>query len=207
MTAPENAPASSATLAQQALEIYDARGEFAMLPFTMDRARPKDQGDDDHGDWIDRGYLLLDDGSDITHLNGTYMFGWHSTETGHQTHVQRHSAMPDDGRPSPTRSNPLPIIAWPHLYNAWESVMDIVEHRAGNEGRDSIITDPDVAYKLAPSLNNAIRRAITQANTSDYVSKYVDNISQDVANAAIEMMPLQELQALIDHANATGVKA
>ena len=207
MTTPSQAHAPSVTLAQQALEVYDQKGEFAMLPFAMAHCRPKDEADDDHSDWTERGYLLLDDGSDITHLGGCYHFGWHSRETGFETHVQRPSAMPDDGRPEPTSPTPRPVIAWPHLYNVWESfmdivwesVMDIVQYRASNDEGDRIITEPDVSYRLAPSLNNAIRQAIAKAETGGYIDKYADNIARDIADKTIELIQPHELAALVEH--------
>ena len=205
MTANEHAQASNATLAQQALAIYDTKGEFAMLPFAMNHCRPKDQ-DDDHDDWTESGYLLLDDGSDITHLNGHYYFGWHNRQTGHQTHVERTSQMPDDSRPEPTATKPLPVVPSPNLYTVWQSVMDAVENLYDQADGNPVIQQPDTSYRLAPSLNNAIRQAIAEAKTMHYLEKYSDAIDREVANAALTLLPPDEIQALVDFVAARGTE-
>ena len=193
---PEYAP--SITLAQQALEIYHQKGEFAMLPFIMNNFRPSEEN---KPDWQERGYCQLDDGSDVVHHKGKYIFGWHNQETGKQTHTQRYSAMPDNGRPEPTKTAETPVMKWPNREDVWSSVIDIIEFRSEKHTEKDVITETDVSYQLAPSLHHAISKAISDANNSKYVKKYVDNISTDIAEVAINMMQPDELQALIDHAS------
>ena len=77
MTTSEREYAPSAILAQQALNIYDRKGEFAVLPFMMNNIKPTHEA---KPDWLERGCCLMDDGSDIVHHGGSYVFGWHDPE-------------------------------------------------------------------------------------------------------------------------------
>ena len=86
MTTAQAQYAPSITLAQQALDTYDRKGEFAMLPFIMNNVR---SSEDSHHNWLQDGFCLLDDASDIIHSHGKYTFGWHSQETDQETHAQR----------------------------------------------------------------------------------------------------------------------
>ena len=197
MTTPEQQYAPSVTLAQQALNVYDRKGEFAMLPFMMENMSP---AEDSGANWQNHGYSLMDDGSDIVHHDGRYAFGWHDPETDRETTAERFSAMPDHGRPEPTKTAITPVMKWPNRDNVWSTVMDIVEYRSYRQTEDSVITEPDASYRIAPSLYHAISAAIDSAKTSDYVAKYVDNITRSVADAAVELVQPDELQALVDHA-------
>ena len=193
---PDNATtAPSITLSQQALEIYDQKGEFAMLPFAMNNVYTSE---DAPHDWEKRGYCLLDDGSDITHYNGQYMFGWHNGET--ETHTKRFSAMPEHGRPAPTKTHDTPVMKWPNRTEVWNALIDIVEHRSNKMTDEYVISEPDVTYRISPSLYHAISNAIEGAKTSNFVEKYTDDICSTIAAAAVLMIQPDELQALIDHA-------
>ena len=186
--------APSITLSQQALQIYDLKGEFAMLPFAMNNVYTSENVPHD---WETRGYCLLDDGSDITHYNGKYLFGWHNREK--ETHAERFSAMPEHGRPTPTKTHDTPVMKWPNRAEVWNAVADVVEHRS-DMTEECVFTEPDVSYRISPSLYHAISNAIEAAETSDFVQKYADNICSDIAAAAVLMIQPDELQALIDHA-------
>ena len=187
--------APSITLSQQALEIYDQKGEFAMITFAMNNVYTSE---DVPHDWEQRGYCLLDDGSDITHYNGQYMFGWHNGET--ETHAMRFSAMPEHSRPTPTKTRDTPVMKWPNRAEVWNAVADIVEHRSEKMTHEPVINEPNVTYRISPSLYHAISNAIEAAKTNDFVQKYADNICCDIAAAAVLMIQPDELQALIDHA-------
>ena len=204
MTTPEQKYSPSATLAQQALAIYDRKGEFAVLPFMMANIT---SADDAHANWTENGYCLMDDGSDVVHQAGAYVFGWHSPDTGHQVSAQRFSAMPDHGRPTPISAFARPVLRWPNRDNVWSAAMDIVESKYANTVQDDLIADPADSYRLAPSMYHAISTAIDEANTNDYVAKYADGISSDIAERAIAMVQPQELQALIHHLAETDAKA
>ena len=199
MTTTENRRKTHMTMAQQALDIYDQRGEFAMLPFIMAHVRPKQDPDEEHCEWTEQGYLLLDDGSDVTHRRGSYLFGWREHASGKQTHAERSSQMPDQGRPDPTGVDPIPAIRCPGLYDAWASAMDIVQNQAGREDEPPIIDEPDDSYRMAPSLNDTIRRAIRATNAEAYIEKHADRICQEIAAAALKLLPPDELQALSKH--------
>ena len=203
MTTPEQKYSPSATLAQQALDIYDHKGEFAALPFMMANIT---SADDAHANWTENGYCLMDDGSDVVHHAGVYVFGWHSSDTGYQTSARRFSAMPDHGRPTPTSEFATPVLRWPNRDNVWSAAMDIVETKYTDTDGDALIADPADSYRLAPSMYHAISTAIDEANTNDYVAKYVDGNSSDLAERAIAMVQPQELQALIHHLAETDAK-
>ena len=203
MTIPQQEHAPSVTLAQQALDVYDRRGEFAMLPFMMANMSP---AEDSGANWQNRGYGLMDDGSDIVHQDGRYAFGWHDPETDKETTAERFSAMPDHGRPEPTKTDVTPVMKWPNRNDVWSTVMDLVEYRSDKQAEDSVITEPDVSYRIAPSLYHAISAAIDSAETSHYVAKHVDNIARNVADEAVKLVQPDELQALVDHATNTEVE-
>ena len=192
---PEYAP--SITLAQQALEVYHKKGEFAMLPFMMNNVRPSEETNQN---WQERGYCLLDDGSVVIHNDGQYTFGWHDQNSDKETHTQRYSAMPDNGRPEPTKTDQTPVMKSPDHNDVWNSVVDIIEFRSDKQTDQPVITEADVTYRISPSLYHAISKAISEAQTHHYVEKYIDNISQDIADFAVNMVNPTELQALIDHA-------
>ena len=80
-------------MAQHAMDIYDHRGEFAMLPYIMRNAAP----DKSNEAWLQNGQLHLMDGSTIIHRKHAYIFSWH--EDGEHHEHQRPAAMPVDGRP------------------------------------------------------------------------------------------------------------
>ena len=196
MTAAQKQYAPSVTLAQQALNLYDQRGEFAMMTFMMNNIRTSEDGP---YHWQQNGYCALDDGSDILHQNGKYTFGWYNQETGKQTTHQRFSAMPNNGRPEPINSGGTPVIAWPDRNEVWSWVIQIIEVRSNKETDNYVITETDVSYRISPSLYHAISKAISEAKTNEYVAKYAPNICIDIAEAAIAMVQPDELQALIDH--------
>lgn len=187
--------APSITLSQQALQIYDQKGEFAMITFAMNNVYTSE---DVPHDWEQRGYCRLDDGSDITHYNGQYMFGWHNGEA--ETHAKRFSAMPEHGRPAPTKTHDTPVMKWPNRAEVWNTVANIIENRSDKMTDEYVITEPDVTYRISPSLYHAISNAIEAAKTGDFVGKYADNICSNIATAAVLMIQPDELQALIDHA-------
>ena len=187
--------APSISLSQQALEVYDQKGEFAMITFAMNNVYVSE---DVPIDWEQRGYCLLDDGSDISHYNGQYMFGWHKGEA--ETHAKRFSAMPENGRPTPTKTHDTPVMKWPNRAEVWNALVDIVEYRSNKMTDEYVISEPDVTYRISPSLYHAISNAIEAAKTNGFVEKYADTICSDIATAAVQMIQPDELQALIDHA-------
>ena len=155
MTAAQKQYAPSVTLAQQALNLYDQRGEFAMMTFMMNNIRTSEDGP---YHWQQNGYCALDDGSDILHQNGKYTFGWYNQETGKQTTHQRFSAMPNNGRPEPINSGGTPVIAWPDRNEVWSWVIQIIEVRSNKETDNYVITETDVSYRISPSLYHAISK-------------------------------------------------
>ena len=187
--------APSISLSQQALEVYDQKGEFAMITFAMSNVYTSE---DVPQDWEQRGYCLLDDGSSITHYNGQYLFVWHNGET--ETHAKRFAAMPENGRPTPTKTHDTPVMKWPNRAEVWNAVVNMVEHRSDKMTDQYVIIEPDVTYRISPSLYHAISNAMEGAKTRDSVEKYADNICSDIAAAAVLMIQPDELQALIDHA-------
>ena len=75
------------------MEIYDRRGEFAMLPYIVQNAAPHQSNEE----WLKTGQLHLMDGSTINHRKHAYSFSWHEDDEP-RAH-QRPAAMPVDGRP------------------------------------------------------------------------------------------------------------
>ena len=150
--------------------------------------------------WQERGFCLLDDGSDVLHQGGKYTFGWYNQLTRKQVNAQRSSSMPDNGRPEPTKMAETPVMQWPDRTEVWNAVMNIIEFISNNESEEYAITEADVSYRVAPSLYHAVSMAIAKVKTNDYIAKYADSICSDVATAAIAIMHPDELAALIDQA-------
>ena len=63
-------------ISQQAMNIIDDRGEFAMLPFAMASM----QADHSDQNWLEFGICIFDDGSIMNHSNGSYKFTWTDPE-------------------------------------------------------------------------------------------------------------------------------
>ena len=158
----ENIEVSSATLSQQALDIYDQSGEFAMLPFMMNNVRPSTN---DAENWEQRGYCQLDNGSAIVHAHEKYTFSWYNRETGEQSYTEHYSAMPETGRPEPTQRKELPVMSWPNRKTVWSAVIDIIEARSDYHTDECVITVPEISYWLSPSLYQSISRAIDKSKT------------------------------------------
>lgn len=202
MTLPERLHAPSITLAQQALEIHDRKGEFAMLVFAVANMKPTEQPED----WTEQGYCELDDGSDIVHQNGLYMFGWHQRQSGRHTHAIRHAAMPEDGRPDPFHTNPEPALILPNRSHITDALLDDVERRAHREPeRDGYaFAQHQDAYTLAPSLHHAVSVTLRSHHAGRrvdrYVERYVDAIARELADQAINLVAPDDLRALVDHA-------
>ena len=89
-------------MAQHAMDIYDHRGEFAMLPYIMNNATPHQSNEE----WLKTGQLHLRDGSTINHRKYAYSFSWQ--EDGEHRAHQRPAAMPVDGRPDVSDQAPNP---------------------------------------------------------------------------------------------------
>ena len=196
MTKQQQQHAPSMTLAEKALRIYDSRGEFATLPFLMASIRAIAEP----GCWIQDGFCLLEDGSKVQHRHGRYTFTWHDPATNQRTSVQRRSAMPDDGRPDPIKTQDTPVLSSPNYTDIWLQLLDTVESMSASPPRQIVIHDFDLTHQLAPSLHGAIMQAISETDTSQYTDSHFDNICRDVAAAAVALVQPQEFQALVDHA-------
>ena len=190
--------APSTTLAQQALTLYDEKGEFAMLPFLMANVSA---AEDVAQNWHERGYCLMDDGSDVIHHGGRYAFGWHNPATGKQTCTERFAAMPEHGRPNPTKTAETPVMRFPNRNDVWNALMDIVEHISDKLTSDNLIHDYVVSYEITPSLYHAISAAIASAKTDEYIAAYADEIAMKIARVAYKMVQPDEMKALIDYAS------
>ena len=191
-----NNHAPSITLAQQAMEIYQQRGEFAMVTFAIVNMRATDEPDR----WTSDGYCQLDDGSTILHQDGEYQIGWTNPDIATHHLVRLPSTMPPKGRPSPVNTDPAPIIHWPNRSHIMESLLDAVEAQAGRRpGEAFAIPNTDTAHRLAPSLHHAVTAAIAATDTARYVEKHVDSISRDIADQALEFMQPQDLAVLLQH--------
>ena len=202
MTTTQPVYAPSITFAQQAVQIYDQKGEFAMLPFIMANI---DSWDEAPLNWAEQGYCLLDDSSDVVHYDQKYTFGWYDQHTNKQVHVERPASMPDNGRPEPTRTSPPAVIRWPNRDQVWRATANIIVAMA-NTSQDHVFDDGQAAYRLSPSLYHSITRAMAEASTREYVKHNVDSICSAIAETAIKLVQPDELQALVAYASKPHVK-
>ena len=185
------------TLAQQAMDIYHQRGEFALVAFAIVKMRATDEPDR----WISDGYCQLDDGSAILHQDGEYQIGWTDPDAATHHLVRLPSTMPPEGRPSPVNTDPVPVIRWPNRSHVMESLLNAVEAQAGCNPEEAFaIPDADTAYRLAPSLHHAVSVAIAATDTDRYVEKHVDSIARDIADQALGFIQPQDLDAMLKHA-------
>ena len=178
------------TLAQQALALLDERGEYALLPFLMDHHDPEAHP----GWWREHGVCYLLDGSTVEHESGEYAFAWQDGEV-FRRHA-RPSAMPDHGRPDPS-NRPRPALVAPTLGDVLARVVHVAERRLGLD-LDEAALDTRRARLAAPSLYRAVESAVDRNGCGRYIEKYEDNILDDLALAAIAILPEDEWDAIRD---------
>lgn len=178
------------TLAETALAILDARGEFAMLPYLMDNAEP---GVDDK-DWREEGHLELADGSQVKHGKGQYEFRWPNGANGDDVCQQRPAAMPESGRPEPTGTHPA-ILNDPTADDVWSRTIQILEEEQKLELPEPAI-DRESSYRAAPNLFSTIRSISTSGRHNNLLDKHHAAILTDCAIQVMRTLPAEELEAL-----------
>ena len=174
------------TLAEQALRIYDDKGEWAMLTFVMTNARPTETSEQ-RAMWTEYGSLLLDDGSDLIHGQGEYKFGWGGRRIGRQARATRPAMMPASGRPDIPDLEPQPLISWPNIDDAWHRLMERLAP-ADDSFEESREVNMDTTCQAAPSLYPALRQAVSASRTGRFVEKYYDDIVATVADKAWDLL-------------------
>ena len=177
-------------ISQQAMNIIDQRGEFAMLHFAMASMQP-DQPDQN---WLEFGICIFDDGSVMNHNNGSYKFTW--TEPANQQPVNhtRTSAMPTRGRPKPFATR-TPLVTEPTREDVWSRVMQIIEERASFALDDPAITR-SISYRVAPDLYRIINESSHEFKFSRYIEKHHDSMLVDVATTVLSLLPEDQTKAL-----------
>lgn len=180
-----------ATLAEQAVNIFDKRGEFAMIAFIMARISPREPP----APWLQHGLCTLEDLSTVLHHNGRYHF---SPTPGDPNPAVRTAAMRTEQRPEPM-PNPTPLFTRPNFQSVWNAVIEDIETDLG-----LLITSPIIcnrrSYRAAPGLYAAIQHAITEfRNTAGDDYPYdVDEAVISCAQRAFASLDAKQQQALIE---------
>lgn len=150
--------------AQEALQLLDHRGEFAMVSFLMGRVDPDAEG----GDWLTGGVCALDDGSVVYHQELSYAFEWQ--DNGEVVREQRGAVMTATGRPAPSRER-TPLVREPTVEDVWSRFMQNLE-----EQDDLALDEPTMSraesYALAPDLHGLIRHHSEDGRHDAHMDKY-----------------------------------
>ena len=179
-------------ISQQAMNIIDDRGEFAMLPFAMASM----QADHPDQNWLEFGICIFDDGSIMNHSSGSYKFTWTDPEK-HTVTQTRTSAMAARSRPKPFTTR-HPLITEPTREDVWSRVMQIIEERAGFAVDEPAISRT-ISYRVAPDLYRIINESSKEFNSSRYIEKYHETMLVDVATNIINLLPDAQHQSLTEH--------
>ena len=183
---------SATTLAQQAMDILETRGEYAMQPFLMNAADPSTTSQQD---WFKNGQLILEDGSWVEHTDMMYYaFHWYEPGADTEECVLRASAMPPAGRPSP-RLFTEPVLAFPSQEEVVLRIVHTMERRLGLDLEEASISNHE-AFRASPSLYEALGEAVQNFDATRYIEMYEDNILTVVALDAINRIGPEEATCL-----------
>ena len=192
-------------LAHQALNTFDAEGEFAMLVFVQ--AHLSADSDPSLTDRFDNTETYrLTDGSRVVRQEEQYDFSWHlinrrihpTTQTRPATEALRQ--FPVHGELN------LPLLPWPHSTTIWKKIISRVEEeQAELLGLDyPFIEDPNLSvnqsYAAAPTLYQEIRKAMLEYNLPQHLLERMEEEAEDCAQSVYDKIPPAELQNLAEAA-------
>ena len=190
----------NANLAQQAFQIYDLKGEKAMLAFILENEETSQ-----HPDNMEPGMYLLNDGTAVKHdkeENGYYVTVYTRTT------MHRPANIPIDKQPTFVNQH-LPLLPNPDSSNVIKEIMDRAEAAAREE--TGLILDEDLVnlydvLTLMPGLNTALRTAIAalgQKPRGRRMINYLDEMLTGCTDDTLATLPEEQFQKLIDAAKET----
>ena len=193
---------TTSTLAEQALEVYDRKGEKAMLAFLMEHEQPLPTDEDS----IQTGIYSLADGSIIEHMGDEESY---YTIFNSPNMERRRANIPLNEQPGYIDQN-IPLLPTPNSGNVIKEIMDWAESAAREDldltsNDDELISLYDVAT-LMPGIGNALKTAMAaqeQKPAGRRMPDYLDQMVTDCARDVLEDLPPEEFQALITAAAET----
>ena len=149
------------SLSEQALNILDQKGEFALIAFMTKQANPEQPPEE----WQENGHCLMQDHSRINHDADRYRFAYFNQKSKQYETAERPASMQPDQRPA-LQPEFRAVLQWPNhrtIYNEvienLESELDIFEDRH--------IIDPMTSHTLAPALHDAINQSIDELQQTE----------------------------------------
>ncbi len=203
-------PDTPTILSNRAFEIYDEKGEQAMLSFIVDN---RDR-DTEYEDPYRMGIFPLADGSVIeTTLNQENYHNQHNWET-------RPKALGDSQIP-PFPMKIVAVLGWPNsetirdraVQKAVQKAMDELKEEHQKRGLDpdsaprvndlyiETFVDTAEALAAAPGLDQAIRKSMEETHSvRDDVLQFLDELESEYAQDALYTLPEKQRQDLIQAA-------
>ena len=154
---------NTTTLAEQALWIYDARSEIAMVCFLMQNLHPSEPLEE----WGDLGLAGLADHSLVTHgaVNANInpapvcQFYWRTHADELWTRASRPANMTEQERPDPPAPPKPQIETWPTLHKVAESLLNTVANTVASERNQPFITTYEL-FIMLPEIRDMISTII-----------------------------------------------
>ena len=198
------------TLSNRAFEVYDEKGEQAMLSFLVDNR----DTDTEYQDPYKMGIFPLADGSFIeTSPDKESYHNIHSWET-------RPKALPDSQIP-PFPMKSVAVLDWPNsesiryraVQKAAQKAMDELREEYEKQGLDpdsaprvndlyiETLVDTAEALAAAPGLDQAIRKSMEEAHSvRDDVLQFFDELEAEHAQDALYGLPEKQRHDLVQAA-------
>ena len=175
------------TLAQQSMKLFDQRGEFAMIPFLMQRASAEPPA----SDWRIYGFCLMADHTLVIHQDGEYTFTWTAPD-GAACIYTRPAAMKSQQRPD-TAPVDTALFTKPDFQSVWNYVIEDIETDLGFMLPSPIISN-QTSFQAAPSLYTLIQEAV--ANRRKLEASITHTPESDDAIASCAKQVAQQLPKL-----------